>query len=145
LRREAIVALQPPTREMCSTYSETARVGKCPMPLLQGAAVREHGARFMRLRARVGRSLNGESRVEVHNDEMTFFTHRVNGRTYGAWYRHLAPLELEIIGAGFMRKATYAGSDELSVARSVLEDFLRGQLQAGAQPQSLDQCDRSGR
>jgi hypothetical protein len=81
----------------------------------------------------------------VQHDEMTFFTHRVNGQTYGAWYRHLAPRELEIIGAGFLCKTTYAGCDELSVARSVLEDHLRGQLQTGAKPQSLDQCDRTGR
>jgi hypothetical protein len=79
----------------------------------------------------------------VHNDEMTFFTHQVNGQTYGAWYRHVAPLELEIMGAGFLCKTMYAGCDELSVARSVLEDFLRGQLQRGAKPQSLDQCDRT--
>jgi hypothetical protein len=79
----------------------------------------------------------------VHNDEMTFFTHRVNGHTYGAWYRHVAPLELEIMGAGFLCKTIYAGCDELSVARSVLEDFLRSQLQSGAKPQSLDQCDRT--
>jgi hypothetical protein len=76
--------------------------------------------------------------LEVHYDEMTFFTHRVNGQTYGAWYRHLAPRELEIIGAGFMCKTPYAGCDELSVARSVLEDYLRGQMQTGARPQSLD-------
>jgi hypothetical protein len=43
-----------------------------------------------------------ESRVEVHYDEMTFFTHRVNGQTYGAWYRHVSSRELEIIGAGFL-------------------------------------------
>jgi hypothetical protein len=43
-----------------------------------------------------------------------------------------------------MCKTTYAGCDELSVARSVLEDVLRGQLQTGATPQSLDQCDRTG-
>jgi hypothetical protein len=86
-----------------------------------------------------------EPRVEVHYDEMTFFTHRVNGQTYGAWYRQLAPRELEILGAGFLCKTTYAGCDELSVARSVLEDYLRGQLRTGAKPQSLDQCDRTGR
>jgi hypothetical protein len=86
-----------------------------------------------------------KSRVEVHHDEMTFFTHRVNGQTYGAWYRHLSPLELEIIGAGFMCKTAYAGRDELSVARSVLEDFLRGQLQTGAKPPSLGQCDSTDR
>ena len=80
--------------------------------------------------------------VEVHHDEMTFFTHRVNGQTYGAWYRQLAPRELEIIGTGFMCKTPYAGCDELSVARSVLEDYLRGQMQIGARPQSLDSCEQ---
>jgi hypothetical protein len=75
---------------------------------------------------------------EVHYDEMTFFTHRVNGQTYGAWYRQLAPRELEVIGAGFMCKTVYAGCDELSVARSVLEDAVRGQMQSGAQPHPLE-------
>jgi hypothetical protein len=85
-----------------------------------------------------------ESRVDVHHDEMTFFTHQVNGQTYGAWYRHLAPCELEIIGAGFLCKTSYAGCDELSVARSVLEEFLRSQLQGGAKPASLDQSESTG-
>ena len=97
----------------------------------------------MRLRARGSLISADESRVEVPYDEMTFFTHQVNGQTYGAWYRHVAPLELEIMGAGFLCKTIYAGCDELSVARSVLEDFLRSQLQSGAKPQSLDQCDRT--
>jgi len=83
-----------------------------------------------------------EPRVDVPYDEMTFFTHRVNGQTYGAWYRQLAPRELEILGAGFLCKTTYAGCDELSVARSVLEDVLRGQMRTGSQPQSLDRRDQ---
>ena len=42
-----------------------------------------------------------------------------------------------------MCKTPYAGCDELSVARSVLEDYLRGQMQTNcARPQSLDSCDR---
>jgi hypothetical protein len=98
----------------------------------------EHGGNLVRLRARDDARVDAEPRVEVHYDEMTFFTHRVNGQTYGAWYRQLAPRELEIIGAGFMCKTPYAGCDELSVARSVLEDHLRGQMQIGARPQSLD-------
>lgn len=79
-----------------------------------------------------------EPRVEVSYDAITFFTHQVNGQTYGGWYRQLAPRELEVIGAGFMCKAAYAGCDELSVARSVLEDALRGQMQTGAHPQPLE-------
>lgn len=72
---------------------------------------------------------------------MTFFTHRVNGLTYGAWYRQLGPRELEVIGTGFMCKTAYAGCDELSVARSILEEYMRSQLLTGARPQALD--DRS--
>jgi hypothetical protein len=102
----------------------------------------EHGGDLTRLRARVVMQVDDDPRVEVQHDEMTFFTHQVNGQTYGAWYRQLAPRELEIIGAGFMCKTPYAGCDELSVARSVLEDHLRGQMQTGARPQSLDRCDR---
>jgi hypothetical protein len=108
---------------------------------LRGVGSWEHRAALMRLRAQGRSTVADESRVEVHYEEMTFFTHRVNGQTYGAWYRHLSPRELEIIGTGFMCKTSYAGCDELSVARSVLEGFLRGQLQTGAKPPSLDQCD----
>jgi hypothetical protein len=115
------------------------------MLVLHGAAPPEHAVALARLGARGSIAVDDESRVEVHYDEMTFFTHRVNGQTYGAWYRHLSPRELEIIGAGFMRKTSYAGCDELSVARSVLEDFLRGQLQTGATPPSLGQCDSADR
>jgi hypothetical protein len=69
---------------------------------------------------------------------MTFFTHQVNGQTYGAWYRLLAQNEIEVMGAGFLCKTRYAGCDGLSVARSVLEDFLRMQMQTGAPPRPLD-------
>jgi hypothetical protein len=77
----------------------------------------------------------------VHYDEMTFFTHQVNGQTYGGWYRRLAPHEIEIMGAGLLCKTTYAGRDELSVARSVLEEFVRMQLRTGGHPQPLDTPD----
>jgi hypothetical protein len=113
------------------------------MRVLQGVATWEHAARLARHRARGSIAAADEPRIEVHHDEMTFFTHRVNGQTYGAWYRQLSPHELEIMGAGFMCKTAYAGCDELSVARSVLEDFLRSQLLIGAKPQSLDQCDNT--
>lgn len=69
---------------------------------------------------------------------MTFFTHRVNGQTYGAWYRQLAPHEIEVMGAGFLCKTSCAGCDVLSVARSVLEEFLRMQMRTGVEPRPLD-------
>jgi hypothetical protein len=78
----------------------------------------------------------------VHYDEMTFFTHQVNGRTYVGWYRQLAPHEIEIMGAGFLCKTSYADRDELSVARSVLEESVRMQMRTGAQPRPLDTADQ---
>jgi hypothetical protein len=78
----------------------------------------------------------------VHYDEMTFFTHQVNGLTYGAWYRQLGPQEIEVMGAGFLCKATCAGCDVLSVACSVLEKFVRLQMQTGTQPRALDSQDQ---
>ena len=73
---------------------------------------------------------------------MTFFTHQVNGQTYGGWYRQLAPHEIEIMGAGLLCKTSYAGSDELSVARSVLEEFVRMQMRTGGQLRPLGSADQ---
>jgi hypothetical protein len=102
----------------------------------------EHGLLLARLRAR-GSCRRDELRVEVHYDETTFFTHRVNGETYGGWFRQLSAHELEVMGAGFMCRTAYAGHDQLSVARSVLEDFIRGQQGSGVSaPQSLDGPDQ---
>jgi hypothetical protein len=81
-------------------------------------------------------------RVEVHYDEMTFFTHQVNGQTYGGWYRQLAPHEIEVMGAGFLCRTSYAGRDELSVARSVLEECVRMQMRTGRHPRPLDAPDQ---
>lgn len=75
---------------------------------------------------------------------MTFFTHQVNGRTFGGWYRLLGPHEIEIMGAGFMSKTSYAGSDELSVACSVLEEFVRMQIRTGGPLRPLDNLEQRG-
>src|SRR5262245_15271992 len=98
---------------MCSPYSGNTHVGKPLIWFYLSVARWEHVAVLMRLRARGSIAVADQPRVEVHYDEMTFFTHQVNGQTYGAWYRHVAPRELEIIGAGFMCKTSYAGCDEL--------------------------------
>jgi hypothetical protein len=44
--------LQPPTRQMCSAYSEAARVGNHPTSFSISVAVREHRGNLARLRAR---------------------------------------------------------------------------------------------
>lgn len=85
-----------------------------------------------------------EPRVEVQN-EMTFFTHQVNGQTFGGWYRPLGPHEIEIMGAGFLCKTNYAGCDELSVACSVLEEFVRMQIRTGGHLRPLNDPDQQNR
>jgi hypothetical protein len=115
------------------------------------ASLRQHpaceisGGTPARLRASarsgIERVDDDEPRADVHYAEMTFFTHQVSGQTYGGWYRQLAPHEIEIMGAGFLCKTSYAGSDELSVARSVLEEFVRMQMRTGGRLQPLDPPD----
>ena len=95
-------------------------------------------------RSGIGKVDGDELRVDVHYGEMTFFTHQVYGQTYGGWYRQLAPQEIEIMGAGLLCKTSYAGRDELSVARSVLEEFVRMQIRTGGHPQPLDAPDQHG-
>jgi hypothetical protein len=111
------------------------------MEELQDCALPEHARNtytISRVCALGDRLSTTKDETEVHYDEMTFFTHQVNGQTYGAWYRQLGPNQIEVIGAGFLCKTTCAGCDMLSVARSVLEDFLRVQMQTGARPRALD-------
>ena len=46
------------------------------------------------------------------------------------------------MGAGFLCKTSYAGRDEVAVARSVLEEFVLMQLRTGGHPRPLDNHDQ---
>jgi hypothetical protein len=59
--------------------------------------------------------------------ELTYFSHEVDGRPCGGWFRVLSPTELEVIALGQMERVRFAGLDAVSTARSVLEQFVRTQ------------------
>lgn len=61
----------------------------------------------------------------MHDFELHYFTHSINGKVYGGWYRLISPGDLEVLGAGSMETVRFAGFEPEAVARSVLEEFVR--------------------
>jgi hypothetical protein len=57
---------------------------------------------------------------------LIYFTHVIDGRTYGGWYRRLSSTEIEIFAAGLMKRVPYPDGQEQATSRAVLEDFVRG-------------------
>jgi hypothetical protein len=58
-------------------------------------------------------------------EPLIYFTHVVDGRTYGAWYRRLSATELEIFAIGLMKRASCPEGQELATSRAILEEFVR--------------------
>lgn len=63
---------------------------------------------------------------------LQFFTHIVDGESFGAWYRVISPTEIEVLAVGLLETADFGGFSPDSVARSVLENFIRGRARMGA-------------
>jgi hypothetical protein len=63
---------------------------------------------------------------------LIYFTHVIDGRTCGGWYRRLSSSEIEIFAVGLMRRVSCPDGQELVTSRTVLEDFLRGPKQHGS-------------
>lgn len=61
----------------------------------------------------------------MHDFELHYFTHSINGKVYGGWYRLVSPGDLEVLGVGSMETVHFAGFEPEAVARSVLEEFVR--------------------
>lgn len=61
----------------------------------------------------------------MHDFELHYFTHSINGKVYGGWYRLVSPGDLEVLGVGSMETVSFAGFEPEAVARSVLEEFVR--------------------
>jgi hypothetical protein len=57
---------------------------------------------------------------------LLYFTHVINGQTYGAWYRRLSSTELEIFAVGLMKRALCPEGQEVATSRAILEEFVRG-------------------
>jgi hypothetical protein len=58
---------------------------------------------------------------------LIYFTHALDGRTYGGWYRRLSATEIEVFAIGLMTRATCPEGQELAASRATLEDFVRRQ------------------
>lgn len=64
--------------------------------------------------------------------DLSYFTHEVDGTTYGAWYRVLDGIFVEVLAVGLMHTVTLGGSRPEAVARTVLADFVRTRNRCGA-------------
>ena len=64
--------------------------------------------------------------------DLSFFTHDVEGVSYGAWYRVIGQTDVEVLAVGLMQTVPLAGLAAEDVARTVLEDFVRARSRFGA-------------
>lgn len=64
--------------------------------------------------------------------DLSFFTHDVEGVSYGAWYRVIGQTDVEVLAVGLMQTVPLAGLGAEEVARTVLEDFVRARSRFGA-------------
>ena len=67
----------------------------------------------------------------LKNFDLQYFTHTIDGKLYGGWFRILAPSQLEVLGIGLMQTVQFCGSQPELTARSVLEAFVRGLARNG--------------
>lgn len=62
-------------------------------------------------------------------EPLVYFTHIINARTYGAWYRRLSATEIEVFAVGLMKRASCPDGKELATSRAILEEFVRSREQ----------------
>ena len=63
---------------------------------------------------------------------LQYFTHAIDGRLYGAWYRVTSTDLLEVLGVGLLETCRFSGFSPENSAKSVLENFVRLRIQMGA-------------
>jgi hypothetical protein len=63
--------------------------------------------------------------------QLNYFTHLIEGKRYGGWYRVVAEHELEVFGIGLMQTVRYAGADPETAACIVLDEFVRRAAHTG--------------
>jgi hypothetical protein len=79
--------------------------------------------------------------IRMRDAKLEYFTHRVDGAHYGAWYRVISSDHLEVIGVGMLEIAEFGGFSPESSARSMLENFVRQQRSLGIAMPSLAEED----
>ena len=63
--------------------------------------------------------------------ELIFFTHTIEGKSYGGWYRLLSPSEVEVIALGLIRTVPCVGVKPEDASRWCLEDLIKGTSTTG--------------
>lgn len=67
------------------------------------------------------RAMGGGAGVK---EPLVYFTHTINAKTYGAWYRRLSSTEIEVFAVGLMKRASCPDGQELATSRAILEEFV---------------------
>ena len=62
--------------------------------------------------------------------KLTFFTHTIDGRLYGGWYRLESTTDVEVQAMGFLQRTSWEGSTPEAAARRCLEEFVRQRTDA---------------
>lgn len=71
------------------------------------------------------------TRKSDRSDDLTYFTHKVDGRLYGGWYRRTANSSVEIYARGQVRKAQLGRLSAEKKARRLLAEIVRGLARPG--------------
>ena len=85
--------------------------------------------------------------------KLTFFTHLINGKLYGGWYRVRSATEVEVQALGRLEFVSWEGRSPEAAAQCCLEEFVAQRHEAapigrGVQPASgatgstLSGCDQ---
>jgi hypothetical protein len=71
--------------------------------------------------------------------KLTFFTHVIDGKLYGGWYRVRSPTEVEVQAVGLLEIATWEGRSPEAAAQCCLEQFVARRLRNGEPTPLLDE------
>lgn len=70
---------------------------------------------------------------------LTFFTHLIDGKLYGAWYRVRSTTEVEIQALGLLKVVSWEGRSPEAAARCSLEEFVAQRQAEGEATLVLDE------
>lgn len=78
----------------------------------------------------------------MNQSELMFVTQIVDEKIYGAWWRRLSPLKIEVMAIG-LREIVSCTENGAAIARSTLEKFVRLRASQNAPVPSLGVADDS--
>jgi hypothetical protein len=70
--------------------------------------------------------------------KLTFFSHAIDGKLYGGWYRLRSTTEVEVQAVGLLDVVSWEGRSPEAAAQCRLEEFVAQRLEDGAPVPALD-------